>query len=336
MKVRRRVVNEKMAAIEFREFWAQRLINIETGAFFMDNDDDFLLKQSLSNLSEVSAALEDEEVEEVARVRKARADVTEHARQSGDSVGNLIGGLLDDSNAIIEAEKAEKERKARETAERARAAREAAEAKKRKDAEDRLNEEKRKLEEKEQKRLQMLAEMEKKRKLEAGEVDEEEEARKRMEAEAEARRIAAEEARERAEDEALNSANQELAERLAAAKATKAAQEAAEAHRKWKAQVTKYSIIAAIALGVIALVTVYFVTLKAPDYYTLNEDYPAAPLDMQIDTTHKQEWVMIADSKVQQTNPNPVQKKSRGPKKPTDAYGIGSAANVFGTGKIVK
>ena len=299
-------------------------------------NDDELLKQSLSNLSEVNAAVEDEEIEEVARVRKARADVTAHARKSGDSVGNLLAGLLDDSNAAIEAEKAEKERKARETAERQKAAREAAEAKKRKEAEDRLNEEKRKLEEKEQRRIQLLAEMEKKRKLEAGEVDEEEEARKRAEAEAEARRIAEAEAREKAEEEALNSANRELAEKLAEAKASKAQKEAMEQKKKNRAKATKISLISVAVLLIAGALTYYFLTLKAPDYYTLNDDYQAKALDMEVDTTQKVEMVLVSANMVKQSAPKTSSGKSKGPKKPTDTYGIGKAADVFGTGTIVK
>jgi hypothetical protein len=302
------------------------------------NDDDVLLNQALSQLSEASDIAANEEVEEVARVKKARAGVTERARQNGDCVGNLLSGLLDDSNAIVEAERAEKERKAREREEQARQEREAEEARKREEAEHKLQEEKRKLEEKEERRKQLLIEMEKKRKREAGEVDEEEEARKREEAEAEARRIAEEKAREEAEEAELNSANAALEEQLRAAKARKAAEEAEEARKAHNKRVAKILLAAAAVLAVASGLTYYFATKKAPDWYILSEDYQSHALTMSlvVEESDVKPTIEFAYAEVKQ-EADKVQKTGHsGPSKPRDQYGIGTAANVFGTGTIVK
>ena len=149
------------------------------------SDGDASLSQALSQLSEAADIVGNDEVEEVARVRKARASISEHARQSGDNAGNLLSSLIGQSNAEIEEEKNKIERAAREKEAQEKAKQERDAEKKRQEAEARLEEEKRKIEEKEQRRLQMLADLEKKRKREAGIVDEEEEEAKRA-AEAEA------------------------------------------------------------------------------------------------------------------------------------------------------
>ena len=152
------------------------------------SDGDASLSQALSQLSEAADIVGNDEVEEVARVRKARASISEHARQSGDNAGNLLSSLIGQSNAEIEEEKNKIERAAREKEAQEKAKQEQDAEKKRQEAEARLEEEKRKIEEKEQRRLQMLADLEKKRKREAGIVDEEEEEAKRAaEAEAAAR-----------------------------------------------------------------------------------------------------------------------------------------------------
>lgn len=301
------------------------------------NDDDVLLNQALSQLSEASDIMANEEVEEVARVKKARAGVTERARQNGDCVSNLLSGLLDDSNAIVEAEREEKERKAREHEEQLRQEREAEEARKRQEAENKLLEEKRKLEEKEERRKQLLIEMEKKRKLEAGEVDEEEEARKRAEAEAEARRIAEEKAREEAEEAALNSENAALEEQLRAAKARKAAEEAEEARKARNKKITQISLIAAVIIAIASGLTYYFINKKAPDFYILTDEYESHGLTMSlvVEESDVKPTIEFAYDTVKQ-EADKVKTSGHGSSKPKDTYGIGSAADVFGTGTIVK
>ena len=78
------------------------------------SDGDASLSQALSQLSEAADIVGNDEVEEVARVRKARASISEHARQSGDNAGNLLSSLIGQSNAEIEEEKNKIERAARE------------------------------------------------------------------------------------------------------------------------------------------------------------------------------------------------------------------------------
>ena len=237
------------------------------------NEDEGSLSQALSSLSQVADIVNDDEFAEVARVRKARADVTEHARQSGDTAGMLLSGLIRDSNAEIEAEKAEKARKLREAEERGRAEAQEAENKRRQEAQEKLEEEKRKFEEKEQIRLQKLAELEKKRKQELGIVDEEEEARKRAEEEAKAARIAAQKAREAAEEAALKSSNEELADQIRLMKEQKAAEAAAEAEAKSKRKLVNISIASALIVIVVAVAGVFISNIKGNDFYKLDSEY---------------------------------------------------------------
>ncbi|MBR4984328.1 MAG: hypothetical protein IKY83_01130 [Proteobacteria bacterium] len=314
-------------------------------------DDDLQLSQALSQLSNASDIIADEEVEEVARVRKARAGVTEHARQSGDCVGSLLSGLLSESNDEIEAERNEKERRAREAQEKERREREEAEEKKRREIQEKMDEEQRLIVQKEQRRLKMIAELEKKRKKETGELAEEEAAKKRAE-EAEKARIKAEEkAREEAEAAKINNANEELAQSIQALKSNK---EAAAAEATRKANIKKGIICAAIAifvLGISGFAYKYFSNLKAPDYYVLCAGNPDAdraevkcPVAYEMYTPDMDTDLPAADftdemARLMVTQDAPQTQSSgrkHGPSKPTDVYGIGSAANVFGTGTIVK
>lgn len=290
------------------------------------------LSQSLSKLSEVAAT---GDAEEVARVRKARADVTEHARQSGDSAGLLIDGLIGDSNAEIEAERADKERKLREAEERSRASAEAADEKRRREAQEKFEAEKRRLEETEQRRQQMLLEIEKKRKRELGIIDEEEEAQKRAEEEAEKARIAAEKAREAAEAEALSASNSELADQIRMLKNQKAAQAAAEAKAKKRRQTFNIGMMVAICAIIVAIAIFFISSLKAADHYIITKSYPVKNIDMiNLDAIPLTEKVYAFDSVVQTGPQTTVTKKhssSGGSKK--DEFG---AADVFGSGALVK
>lgn len=316
-------------------------------------DDDLQLSQALSQLSNASDIIADEEVEEVARVRKARAGVTEYARQSGDCVGSLLSGLINESNAEIEAEKNEKERRAREAQERERREKEEAEEKKRREIQEKMDEEQRLIVQKEQRRLKMIAELEKKRKKETGELAKEEEAKKRAEEEEKARKKAEEKAREEAEAAKINNANAELAQSIQELKDSK---EAAAAEAKRKANIKKAIAGAAIVIFVtgIAIFSVkYFTNLKAPDYYVLCGSNPAqdlakskvsCPVAYEMITPDMDTNLPAADfteemARLEVTQEAPQQASSgrkHGPSKPTDVYGIGTAANVFGTGTIIK
>ena len=300
------------------------------------SDGDASLSQALSQLSEAADIVGNDEVEEVARVRKARASISEHARQSGDNAGNLLSSLIGQSNAEIEEEKNKIERAAREKEAQEKANQEQDAEKKRQEAEARLEEEKRKIEEKEQRRLQMLADLEKKRKREAGIVDEEEEEAKRAaEAEAAARE-AAQKAREEAEAAALKNANDELAAKIEASKKEKQQREAAAASAAKKRKTTT-GILAATFIGILAAVAIVIaLSIKGPDYYAFdskNKTFPVAIDRMQGSHLDTKE---IAIAEVVQEAPRVATKSNKGSKAKTDVYGIGPAKNVLSGSSIVK
>ena len=300
------------------------------------SDGDASLSQALSQLSEAADIVGNDEVEEVARVRKARASISEHARQSGDNAGNLLSSLIGQSNAEIEEEKNKIERAAREKEAQEKAKQEQDAEKKRQEAEARLEEEKRKIEEKEQRRLQMLADLEKKRKREAGIVDEEEEEAKRAaEAEAAARE-AAQKAREEAEAAALKNANDELAAKIEASKKAKQQREAAAASAAKKRKTTT-GILAATFIGILAAVAIVIaLSIKGPDYYAFdskNKTFPVAIDRMQGSHLDTKE---IAIAEVVQEAPRVATKSNKGSKAKTDVYGIGPAKNVLSGSSIVK
>ncbi len=300
------------------------------------SDGDASLSQALSQLSEAADIVGNDEVEEVARVRKARASISEHARQSGDNAGNLLSSLIGQSNAEIEEEKNKIERAAREKEAQEKAKQEQDAEKKRQEAEARLEEEKRKIEEKEQRRLQMLADLEKKRKREAGIVDEEEEEAKRAaEAEAAARE-AAQKAREEAEAAALKNANDELAAKIEASKKEKQQREAAAASAAKKRKTTT-GILAATFIGILAAVAIVIaLSIKGPDYYAFdskNKTFPVAIDRMQGSHLDTKE---IAIAEVVQEAPRVATKSNKGSKAKTDVYGIGPAKNVLSGSSIVK
>ena len=300
------------------------------------SDGDASLSQALSQLSEAADIVGNDEVEEVARVRKARASISEHARQSGDNAGNLLSSLIGQSNAEIEEEKNKIERAAREKEAQEKAKQERDAEKKRQEAEARLEEEKRKIEEKEQRRLQMLADLEKKRKREAGIVDEEEEEAKRAaEAEAAARE-AAQKAREEAEAAALKNANDELAAKIEASKKEKQQREAAAASAAKKRKTTT-GILAATFIGILAAVAIVIaLSIKGPDYYAFdskNKTFPVAIDRMQGSHLDTKE---IAIAEVVQEAPRVATKSNKGSKAKTDVYGIGPAKNVLSGSSIVE
>ncbi len=293
------------------------------------------LDQALSKLTEAADIGANEEVQAVARVRKDRADITNRARQRGDSAGQLLSGLIGESNAELEAEQNERKRQKQEEADRRRSKAEEEAARKRQEAQAILDEERRLLEEKEQRRLQMVADLEKKRRLEAGEVDEEEEARKRMEAEEEERRIAAEKAREAAEEAALKNSNEALAEQIRAMKLQKEAEEAAEAAAKLKKKRIMTGIAAAAAVLIVSVIVYYFATLKAPDYYKLSDGYQTYSLKLENAPLTAFNEQKLEFNRVEQEEKR-VHTGSGGGKKPKDTgFGV-SASSILSGNTIVK
>ena len=300
------------------------------------SDGDASLSQALSQLSEAADIVGNDEVEEVARVRKARASISEHARQSGDNAGNLLSSLIGQSNAEIEEEKNKIERAAREKEAQEKAKQERDAEKKRQEAEARLEEEKRKIEEKEQRRLQMLADLEKKRKREAGIVDEEEEEAKRAaEAEAAARE-AAHKAREEAEAVALKNANDELAAKIEASKKEKQQREAAAASAAKKRKTTT-GILAATFIGILAAVAIVIaLSIKGPDYYAFKSEQQMKSVAIDRMQGSHLDTKEIAIAEVVQEAPRVATKSNKGSKAKTDVYGIGPAKNVLSGSSIVK
>lgn len=300
------------------------------------SDGDASLSQALSQLSEAADIVGNDEVEEVARVRKARASISEHARQSGDNAGNLLSSLIGQSNAEIEEEKNKIERAAREKEAQEKAKQEQDAEKKRQEAEARLEEEKRKIEEKEQRRLQMLADLEKKRKREAGIVDEEEEEAKRAaEAEAAARE-AAQKAREEAEAAALKNANDELAAKIEASKKEKQQREVAAASAAKKRKTTT-GILAATFIGILAAVAIVIaLSIKGPDYYAFKSEQQMKPVAIDRMQGSHLDTKEIAIAEVVQEAPRVATKSNKGSKAKTDVYGIGPAKNVLSGSSIVK
>lgn len=300
------------------------------------SDGDASLSQALSQLSEAADIVGNDEVEEVARVRKARASISEHARQSGDNAGNLLSSLIGQSNAEIEEEKNKIERAAREKEAQEKAKQEQDAEKKRQEAEARLEEEKRKIEEKEQRRLQMLADLEKKRKREAGIVDEEEEEAKRAaEAEAAARE-AAQKAREEAEAAALKNANDELAAKIEASKKEKQQREAAAASAAKKRKTTT-GILAATFIGILAAVAIVIaLSIKGPDYYAFKSEQQMKSVATDRMQGSHLDTKEIAIAEVVQEAPRVATKSNKGSKAKTDVYGIGPAKNVLSGSSIVK
>ncbi|MCL2326544.1 MAG: hypothetical protein FWC40_08645 [Proteobacteria bacterium] len=302
------------------------------------SSNDASLSQALNQLSKATDIGLNDEVAEVARVKKARADVTEHARKSGDNAGKLLSNLLGESNAEIEAEEERKLQKVREAEARQRAEQEAAEEKKRREATSKLAEEKRRLEEKEQRRLQMLADLEKKRRLEAGEVDEEEEAQKRQQAEQEARRKAAEEAREHDEQFKLKSLILENQVKLDLMKPKPVDPEVLR-REKLKKRIIIGSAAAAVVLAIGGGLGYYFATLKAPDFYKLSPSYESTTLALTAIPSAGFETQVLALQHVVQEAP----KSDTGPTRPrpgtrpvqqTQQTNRPSAADIIGGNTI--
>lgn len=282
------------------------------------------LTDALSQLSQASD-IEASEVEEVARVRKARAKLTEQARKSGDDASSLLSNLLGSTDSEVDIHEAARKRKAEEE-EKKRAKREAEEEKKRLQAEKLLKEEKKRLEDIEKRRLQMLADLEKKRRLEAGEVDEEEEARKRMQAEAEAQRLANEAAREREEYERTQALIQENQAKLALLKPKPVDPEVAR-RKLLKKRIIIGSATAVVVLTAGSLLGYYFINKKAPDFYKLTPEYETTTLTLEAIPSAGLSDRVLAKLIVQQEAPEVIdtssRRRPRAKQETTDKYGIG-------------
>ncbi len=244
----------------------------------MTQEKDSSVVASLNKLSDLSSQDQSGAGGQVAKVKQRRTKVKEQSWMSDDNAGNLLAGLLGETEAEAEQEikRKEAERKAREAAEEAE--KQAAEARKKAESESRLREEQNRLQEVQMRRTQMLAAIERQKKIETGEIDVEEEERLRKLEEEKARReeearLAKEAQLKHAQD--LIQAQQEKLQELA--------------NRPLEAAITEphsnmgvFVAIAAVFLLVAGGVAAYFV-LSAPapekaNPFGLVENYPTQML----------------------------------------------------------
>lgn len=243
----------------------------------MTQDKESSVVASLNKLSDLSNQAQDSSEQQVAKVKR-RGKVKEQKWMSDDSAGNLLEGLLGETSLEAEAElkRKEEERKAREAAEAAERA--AAEAKKKANAEERLREEQNRLQEVQQRRTQMLAAIERQKKIETGEIDVEEEERLRK---LEEERLRQEEEAKRAKEAELQHAQsliqeqqsrlQELANRPL---------EAAIAEPRSNMGIIVGVAAAALVIGVGVLLLVVLGSEKPEDIdpFALVENFPTQTL----------------------------------------------------------
>ncbi len=275
-----------------------------------------------------------EESAAAARVRSARQSEAEHAFKTDDAA-KLLSTLFSDD---AEAEVAERKRRKREAAEKKRAEEEAKAEKEKLEAEQRIANENKRIEEMKARKAQMLADLEKQRRIEEVGYDEEEVARQKAEEEARIRAEEEEEAREIAENERLIAelkANQaELDAKNAAAELKRQEEERAKARKRNTITAIVATIVVVIAAGVIY----YFATLKAPDFYKLVDEYPTTTLALTAIPSAGMTADALAMNEVEQAAPKVKRSSSGGgsKKENTDIYGIGKVQNVLGGGTIVK
>ena len=297
------------------------------------------LSQALSNIHEATdmdmSVIAEEEGATAARVRTARAQETEHGIKTGDNAGSLLSDLFSTDN--VEEEVAELKRKRKEAKDKKRAEEEEKAAKARAEAEKRIREEMERVEEMKARKAKMLAEMEKQRRIAELGYDEEEVARQKAEEERRQREEEEEEAREIAENERMIAELKANQAELDAKNREREAKRLEEERIARRARRTKFGSVAAAVLVVGAIVTYYFATLKAPDYYTLADNHPTSTLTLnEIESAGMTETALAMNNVVQEAPKDTTKKHSAGPKKPTDQYGIGLVKDVLGGDTIIK
>lgn len=167
------------------------------------------LAASLNKLAEMSSS------GEVAKV-KQRRQVKEQAWVSNDSAKNLLGSLLSDSSKAAEEELARQEAAAAQAVEAARRAREREEEMLQLEAKRELLSEMQAQEEMRLRQLEMQAQLQRQKDIEAGVIDLEEEARLQREAEERQRKEAEERQRKEEEKRASEALLREQAKELEA------------------------------------------------------------------------------------------------------------------------
>lgn len=223
------------------------------------------LSKSLTKLQELSSG------GEVAKVKR-RSNVKEQAWSSNEKTSNLLGNLLGEASSLA-AQEAERKRAELEAAtEEARLAAEQEEELKRLEAEHALMEEKRIHEEKKMRHTQMLAAIEREKKIETGEINLEEEARLKREEEERIRlekeAILAKEAEKRRAKELLQDQHRQM-EELTEQQIEKAAKK-----KKSRAGLM-VAIVAAVVLCASGGIVWYLTRPEPIDIYALDKEYPS-------------------------------------------------------------
>lgn len=294
------------------------------------------IDQDLGKIQEAAdmdmSVIAEEEGATAARVRSSIATEAERGKKTGDNAGSLLSDLFSDADALQEVE--ERKRKRAEAEAKKKAAEEESARKRRLESVRRLAEENKRIEEMKARKAKMLAEMEKQRRIEEVGYDEEEVARKKAE----------EEARLKAEEEAELAEQAELERQLAEMKANQAeldaknkAMQAKKEEEERKAR-QKRNLITAIAsvaaVIIIASLSYYFATKKAPDYYVLQDKdkYPSMSIAMDtIPSVGMTDKVFAMNTVVQEA----PKKKPTGPtrpgnKNPNDEFKVTNVLSTSG------
>ncbi|OIP40486.1 MAG: hypothetical protein AUK47_08350 [Deltaproteobacteria bacterium CG2_30_63_29] len=229
----------------------------------------------LNELGDMGANRSDSEPA-VAKVKK-RSKVKEQNWMSDDRADNLLAGILGEASAEAEAEKLrlERERKAKEERERAQKA--DVEAQRQKEAAERVAAERERQTAVEQRRTQMLAAIERKKKIDSGEINEEEERRRKEEEIAAKQHV--EDERRRKESE-LNQAQSLIQQQQAALH--ELANRPVETFAPPKSNTGLIIGLAAVVLivggGAVAFLMLQEQPSEALTPYAMESNYPAAQL----------------------------------------------------------
>lgn len=299
----------------------------------LSNDD--LLNQELSNLVTDASIAESDEVAEVAKVKLRKKDNS--VRSSGDNASVLLAGLIEDT--AKEAEKEEITRAETITSSQElrkvsfsnlpKTEKEVEEDRKLEEARRKLEEETKKLEETKMRRTQILAAIERQKKIEAGELAEEEEERKRKEKE-EAERIEAE--RKAAQEAEIQKAKQRIEEQQA--KIKELTPEPPEPPAKKRNRKIIISVVAAVIVIATAAALFYVdqSRLAGNSIYEYSMvDHREALVEQKLEVAPTASIISAQPLALKTvTQEAPVEEKRTGSR----GSGSGGQRDVFGLGKV--
>lgn len=286
----------------------------------MSNFDDL---DSLTKLNSLSAS------GEVAKVKRTPHSLGK-SKANKENAKNLLGSILDDTDAAAEAEKIRNEEKKRRAEEEARIAKELEEEKARYEAERQIIAEKQAQEDLRIRQAEMQAQLQRQKDIEAGLIDLEEEARLAREEEERKRAEEAERERKEAEKKAATELRISQEHELAALRREQIAKEAAPKTSNMP------KIIAAVAVLVIALGAVAYFVLDQEeiDIYALSETSDTRTIGF-IEDDLQMSRVNVSIVK-QAEDPKPVKARPRRkaapaePAKPKPTLGGGKRGGLFG------